>query len=106
MFEAIKGTSFTGDIAIDDFKVRDGACPGPGDCDFEDADTCSWTNSRADNFDWIIGKGDTPSSFTGPKVDHTKGTAAGKRSVVSSQGLFQPAFFAHVISFLSPFCGP
>ena len=103
MFEAIKGTSFTGDIAIDDFKMRDGACPGPGDCDFEDADTCSWTNSRADDFDWIIGKGDTPSSFTGPKVDHTKGTAAGEKS--SLTGLFQPTCTARVSSLLSPFGG-
>ena len=77
VFEAIKGTSFTGDIAIDDFKIRDGACPAPGDCDFEDADMCSWTNGRADDFDWIIGRGGTPSFFTGPSIDHTTGTGAG-----------------------------
>ena len=78
VFEAVKGSSFTGDIAIDDFKIRDGACPNPGDCDFEDGDTCSWTNSQTDDFDWIVGRGGTPSFLTGPRIDHTTGTGAGK----------------------------
>lgn len=32
MFEGVTGTSFTGDIAIDDVEVLDGACPKPGWC--------------------------------------------------------------------------
>lgn len=30
MFEGITGTSYTGDIAIDDVEILDGACPLPG----------------------------------------------------------------------------
>ena len=30
MFEGITGTSYTGDIAIDDVEIMDGACPLPG----------------------------------------------------------------------------
>lgn len=78
VFEGIKGTSFTGDISIDDFKLRDGSCPAPGDCDFEDGDTCSWTNAKNDNFDWILGRGKTPSFLTGPAIDHTTKTDSGK----------------------------
>eukprot|EP00794_Sanderia_malayensis_P017044 gene17044-18759_t len=76
-FEAIKGSSFTGDIAIDDFKIKAGSCPAPGDCDFEDADMCTWTNSKADEFDWILGQASTNSWLTGPATDHTTQTASG-----------------------------
>ena len=30
IFEGITGTSYTGDIAIDDVEILDGACPLPG----------------------------------------------------------------------------
>lgn len=30
IFEGITGTSYTGDIAIDDVEIMDGACPLPG----------------------------------------------------------------------------
>ena len=30
IFEGITGTSFTGDIAIDDVEIMDDACPLPG----------------------------------------------------------------------------
>lgn len=73
VFEGIKGTSYTGDIAIDDVKIMNGSCPTPGDCSFDDG-MCTWTNSRTgDVFDWIIGGGGTPSFFTGPSSDHTTG---------------------------------
>lgn len=65
------GTSFTGDIAIDDMIVKDGGCGMPSDCNFE-KDMCLWRNVKTkDNFDWLKGKGSTSSSFTGPSVDHT-----------------------------------
>ena len=31
-----------------------------------------------DEFDWLIGSGGTSSQFTGPKTDHSTGTAQGK----------------------------
>lgn len=73
VFEGIKGTSYTGDIAIDDVKIMNGSCPTPGDCSFDDG-MCTWTNGRTgDVFDWIIGGGGTPSFLTGPSSDHTTG---------------------------------
>lgn len=30
IFEGVTGTSYTGDIAIDDVEIMDGACPLPG----------------------------------------------------------------------------
>ena len=74
LFEGVRGTSYTGDIAIDDFKLMDGACNQPGACDFEKDDWCTWTNAdREDKFDWLVGSGATPSFSTGPSTDHTTG---------------------------------
>ena len=50
-----------------------------GDCDFESG-MCTYTNTQAeDQFDWLRNSGTTPSWQTGPKVDHTLGTAFGKK---------------------------
>ena len=44
-----------------------------GECDFQNG-WCTWYNLpnslRQDNFDWIRGKGQTQSRFTGPQADH------------------------------------
>lgn len=46
--------------------------PYVGACDFEKG-LCTWTNARGiDQFDWIIGSGDSGSSFMGPAHDHTQ----------------------------------
>ena len=74
LFEGVRGASFAGDIAIDDFKLMDGACNQPAYCDFEKDDWCTWTNSdKEDVFDWLLGSGSTPSVYTGPSNDHTTG---------------------------------
>ena len=36
------------------------------DCDFEDFSQCNWLNSAADNRDWQVKTGGTPSGGTGP----------------------------------------
>jgi len=46
------------------------------DDDFE-AGFGSWTNVGGDVFDWTRDSGGTPSSSTGPSVDHTLGTSSG-----------------------------
>ena len=78
VIESVRGSSYKGDIAIDDVSLLDGACPLPGSCDFED-DLCTWTNLRGsvDDFDWTRQNGDTASFNTGPKADHTEGTPKG-----------------------------
>ena len=74
VFEGVKGTSYTGDIAIDDVKILSGSCPAPGDCSFENG-LCTWTNIlKGDVFDWVLGGGGTPSWLTGPSSDHTTGS--------------------------------
>ncbi|XP_071486327.1 MAM and LDL-receptor class A domain-containing protein 1-like [Diadema antillarum] len=73
VFEGVVGSSFTSDIAIDDFRITDGTCLAQGDCDFED-DLCTWTNDvTSDDFDWIRKQ----ASAGTPSTDHTLGTAAG-----------------------------
>ena len=48
-----------------------------GGCDFETG-LCTWTNARSgDQFDWLIGHGQTNSQYTGPSYDHTLATQAG-----------------------------
>ncbi|RDD40324.1 MAM and LDL-receptor class A domain-containing protein 2 [Trichoplax sp. H2] len=70
-------SSGQGTIAIDDVSFYDQACPLPGNCNFENG-LCTWMNARkGDNFDWVRHQGSVPSSFTGPSVDHTLGTANG-----------------------------
>lgn len=76
---ATKGNGYQGDIAVDDFRIRDGICPAKGDCDFEHVDFCDWKqeSSSSDDFDWIIGSGRTASVFTGPSIDHTTQSSGG-----------------------------
>lgn len=61
-----------------------------GDCSFETG-MCAYTNvktkagttTESDEFDWVIGSGATPSSFTGPSTDHTTGSAQGNNHLIS-----------------------
>ena len=58
------------------FAVSAGAADVLGPDDFE-VGFGNWTNITGDQFDWTRDSGGTPSSGTGPSVDHTLGTAAG-----------------------------
>ncbi|XP_078449289.1 uncharacterized protein LOC144717640 isoform X1 [Lampetra planeri] len=42
-------------------------------CDFETSSQCPWAQSIADDFDWMLALGSTPSWNTGPRADHTLG---------------------------------
>ncbi|XP_071956926.1 MAM and LDL-receptor class A domain-containing protein 2-like [Antedon mediterranea] len=76
VFEGIVGSSYTGDIAVDDVKLLGYSCPDPSHCDFESG-FCAWSNDVADDFDWIKGTGSTSSIGTGPATDHTTATDKG-----------------------------
>ena len=77
-FEAVRGSSFFGDIAIDDVTFSESTCPRPGDCTFE-KDRCGWLEVQGtDTFDWLLGSGSTSSFNTGPSSDHTLGTGQGE----------------------------
>lgn len=72
-FESEYGIGYFGDLAIDDVFIRTGSCPKLGACSFDSADFCTWHNLHlpSDEFDWLVGHGQTDSAFTGPSVDHT-----------------------------------
>lgn len=38
-------------------------------CDFDHGLCSGWSQSRADDFDWTLASGSTPSSSTGPSHD-------------------------------------
>ena len=48
-----------------------------GTCTFE-LDECTFYSSKEGDFEWLRSKGNTPSSYTGPAIDHTLGTAEGE----------------------------
>ncbi|XP_013409923.1 MAM and LDL-receptor class A domain-containing protein 1 isoform X1 [Lingula anatina] len=97
VFEAIRGSSYTGDIAIDDISVNPGPCPTVAptttmkpravvlNCDFS-KDLCGFVQSTADNLDWLRRSGSTPSSGTGPTADHTTGSAPGNYLFIEATG--------------------
>ena len=75
--EGVRGTSYQGDISLDDLILTNGKCPPPPYCDFENGQ-CGWVNrGSGDKFNWKRSNGGTPSSGTGPQTDHTTGTATG-----------------------------
>ena len=55
-------------IGVDDVVLTLGYCPPPINCDFEQADLCSWTQMKDDDFDWLLQQGETDSFATGPTV--------------------------------------
>ncbi|KAM9820217.1 MAM domain-containing protein 2-like [Neosynchiropus ocellatus] len=70
-----------GSVALDDISVGLGDCDLttaslsrlPGHCDFE-ADLCDYTQDKqSDDGDWERRRGPTPTSYTGPRGDHTSG---------------------------------
>ncbi|KAK7098916.1 hypothetical protein V1264_003131 [Littorina saxatilis] len=80
VFEGVRGTSWDGDIALDDIRVTDGACGASSlglKCTFEDGNICGFTQSHNDKFDWTRYRRSTGSFGTGPNSDHTLGTASG-----------------------------
>ncbi|XP_035658189.1 MAM and LDL-receptor class A domain-containing protein 1-like [Branchiostoma floridae] len=104
VFEAIRGASFRGDIAIDDVTIRDGSCGGGGggNCDFENG-LCTWTNElNDDEFDWVQGTGDTPTQNTGPSTDHTTGTGQGTYMFLETSAPRQPDDRAKLVSEVFP----
>uniref|UniRef100_A0A3B4XNT8 MAM domain-containing protein n=1 Tax=Seriola lalandi dorsalis TaxID=1841481 RepID=A0A3B4XNT8_SERLL len=71
-----------GSVALDDISVSLGDCeltagllssPLPGHCDFETG-LCGYTQDKdTDAGDWEWRRGPTPTSYTGPRGDHTTG---------------------------------
>ena len=88
------------DVAIDDIFNQEGECPNSNDCTFEDG-LCGWTNAPdgiMDEFDWLIGLGSTPSIGTGPSVDQTTGTPAGRYLYIEASDILNKPSKAKLIS--------
>ncbi|XP_078364332.1 uncharacterized protein LOC144648698 isoform X1 [Oculina patagonica] len=68
-FEGITGSSYTGDVAIDQVKIIEGSCPVS--CSFDAGlESCfGWSQSKSDVFDWKISSGPTPPWSTRPSSD-------------------------------------
>jgi agmatine/peptidylarginine deiminase len=71
-------SNITGDVADEDYT---GTFEGDyllvlGPDDFE-SDFGNYSNVSGDDFDWTRDSGGTPSTGTGPSVDHTTGTSSG-----------------------------
>lgn len=94
--QGVSGSSFRGDIALDDLVLIDGNCPSdlPFECDFDDENMCGFTNDPAEKHQWIRNKGkekrsrfsfeknllrsgQTPGVFDGPSIDHSTLTDSG-----------------------------
>ena len=83
-FEGVTGYGVSGTASIDDIVVKPGACPGEGNCDFEDS-LCTWKNThRGDTFDWLQGENHLLSGFMGMVLDHTLNTPYGVYMYINS----------------------
>lgn len=69
------------------------------DCDFECNCTCQWTHDPTAKFKWIIQRGSTDSSNTGPDADHTTGTRFGYYIYIEAS---YPATFNDSARLISP----
>ncbi|CAH1231916.1 MALRD1 [Branchiostoma lanceolatum] len=91
IFEAVRGNSFRGDIALDDVTVSDECAPiattvlptttpyhlSSPSCTFELSSICGYRQDIHDSAEWTWHQGQTGTSNTGPGFDHTLGTAQG-----------------------------
>ncbi|XP_022809605.1 MAM and LDL-receptor class A domain-containing protein 1-like [Stylophora pistillata] len=61
-------------IAIDfPFKAGGSSKEITGNCNFDEKTFCCWSNERyTDHFDWVLGRGSSPSSNTGPITDYSE----------------------------------
>ncbi|KAL3836125.1 hypothetical protein ACJMK2_021576 [Sinanodonta woodiana] len=88
VMEAVRGSGQFGDIAIDDVRIIKGRCSDAEDnlnCDFETG-LCGWRQAIDDQFNFLWYMGQTPSTITGPDVDHTLGTDKGHYLYLESGG--------------------
>lgn len=77
--EGRRGQTSYGDVAMDDFVVKDGKCPHNDLCDFED-DMCDYTSYRTSSsskIQWTRGSQGNPAKGDGPKIDHTTQSTEG-----------------------------
>ncbi|WAR02786.1 MLRP1-like protein [Mya arenaria] len=68
---------------------------------------CTWTNpGLIDDFDWLVGQGNTQSSLTGPASDHTLGNSSGHYVFIESSAPRSPGDRADLRSIRFDTTGP
>ncbi|GCB73192.1 hypothetical protein scyTo_0002400 [Scyliorhinus torazame] len=90
-----------GKVALDDITVSQGDCripggswlPTPGKCSF-DGDNCGFVQDHDDKGNWYRRTGTTPTSFTGPKGDHTTGVDTRKTLPHDPESPNQPDWYS------------
>jgi len=65
VFEALRGSSYKGDIALDDIRFYVGRCPTSGVCDFEEPAICGFEHDPTADFNWIRNQGNTSTQNSG-----------------------------------------
>ncbi|WAR02788.1 MLRP1-like protein, partial [Mya arenaria] len=96
VFEAVRGRGISSDIAIDDVKMQ-ASCPPPGDCTFESG-ACGWANSKSDDDDWVLLRGNYTGSRTHPTGDHTFGLKQGTYLYIGDGSVYRPGAKADLLS--------
>ncbi|CAH1233158.1 MALRD1 [Branchiostoma lanceolatum] len=113
VFEAVRGDSFRGDIAIDDVTVSDECVPVPiattvlppttsyplasPSCTFELLSMCGYRQDIHDSAEWTWYQGQTGTSDTGPGLNHTIGTALGHYVYLEASNI-DPGVTARLLS--------
>lgn len=99
LFEATSRNTY-GLVGIDDVILKSDLCSSSNQvCDFESKDLCNWINEKGiDDFDWTLYSGSTPSSLTGPSVDHTTGTRNGTYIYIETSSPAKPNWRALLFS--------
>lgn len=70
-------------VTVDDVMIEGGSCAPYGSCNFE-RDFCTWRNLGkpvSTGLEWTRNSGGIVGATTGPKIDHTTGSADGLFSI-------------------------
>ncbi|XP_041460944.1 MAM and LDL-receptor class A domain-containing protein 2-like [Lytechinus variegatus] len=84
IFEAVRGSAFSGDIALDDISFHPGVCSTPDFCDFENGE-CYYSQTSPDQFDWVVITANSLS--VAPPIDFTYRTDYGHVFIADMTGL-------------------
>ncbi|CAF4377815.1 unnamed protein product, partial [Rotaria sordida] len=77
ILQGVAGSSFQGDITLDNLQLIDGNCPTdlPFECDFDDESLCGFQHDLTEKHQWIRQKGARPGILSGPSFDHSTMTS-------------------------------